>query len=174
MLVEAAAGGVGSLLVQLAKHASATVIAVARGEKKLDVARQLGADAAIDYSAPDWHERVLAPEHLARLLTRADGAFELVAAPVEVEGLFFAPQALHERACLCQRGQCLARRFLVRVAGFEPAASSSRTVGTAQDRRRSPRLLRLSDIAQDWGCTPRLLYLAAVRTAERRRLPGAL
>jgi NADPH2:quinone reductase len=58
VLVEAAAGGVGSLLVQLAKHASATVIAVARGEKKLDVARQLGADAAIDYSAPDWHERV--------------------------------------------------------------------------------------------------------------------
>jgi NADPH2:quinone reductase len=58
VLVEAAAGGVGSLLVQLAKHAGATVIAAARGEKKLDVAKQLGADVAIDYSAPDWHERV--------------------------------------------------------------------------------------------------------------------
>ncbi|WP_326639943.1 zinc-binding dehydrogenase [Streptosporangium sp. NBC_01755] len=58
VLVEAAAGGVGSLLVQLAKHAGTRVIAVARGEQKLDVAKRLGADAAIDYSTPDWRERV--------------------------------------------------------------------------------------------------------------------
>ncbi|WP_201752969.1 quinone oxidoreductase family protein [Micromonospora rubida] len=54
VLVEAAAGGVGSLLVQLAKRAGATVIAAARGEAKLAVAKQLGADIVIDYSAPDW------------------------------------------------------------------------------------------------------------------------
>ncbi|MEU7913705.1 quinone oxidoreductase family protein [Microbispora bryophytorum] len=58
VLVEAAAGGVGTLLVQLAKHAGAKVIAVARGEQKLDAAKQLGADTAIDYSTPDWSERV--------------------------------------------------------------------------------------------------------------------
>ncbi|HEY0472674.1 MAG TPA: zinc-binding dehydrogenase [Kribbella sp.] len=60
VLVQAAAGGVGSLLVQLAKRAGATVIATARGEKKLAAATRLGADVVIDYSTADWHERVRA------------------------------------------------------------------------------------------------------------------
>ncbi|MCG5214669.1 zinc-binding dehydrogenase [Streptosporangium soli] len=58
VLVEAAAGGVGSLLVQLAKRAGARVIAVAGGERKLTVAERLGADVAIDYLLPDWGDRV--------------------------------------------------------------------------------------------------------------------
>ncbi|MBT2413954.1 zinc-binding dehydrogenase [Streptomyces sp. ISL-12] len=57
VLVEAAAGGVGSLLVQLARRAGATVIGAARGEKKLAAAEQLGAHIVIDYTAPDWHEQ---------------------------------------------------------------------------------------------------------------------
>jgi NADPH2:quinone reductase len=57
VLVQAAAGGVGSLLVQLARRAGATVIATARGGRKLAVAEQLGAHAAIDYTAPDWHDQ---------------------------------------------------------------------------------------------------------------------
>ncbi|GAB2582215.1 zinc-binding dehydrogenase [Streptomyces capparidis] len=60
VLVEAAAGGVGSLLVQLARAAGARVVGAARGARKLDVVRELGADAVVDYSAPDWTERVLA------------------------------------------------------------------------------------------------------------------
>src|SRR6185369_11504831 len=52
VLVEAAAEGVGSLLVQLAKRAGATVVAAARGETKLAVAEQLGADVVIDYGTP--------------------------------------------------------------------------------------------------------------------------
>ena len=59
VLVEAAAGGVGSLLVQLARAAGARVIGIARGARKLDLIRSLGAEAAIDYSAPDWTEQVL-------------------------------------------------------------------------------------------------------------------
>ncbi|MEU4115524.1 zinc-binding dehydrogenase [Kitasatospora sp. NPDC028055] len=59
VLVEAAAGGLGSLLVQLARSAGARVIGIARGERKLDLVRDLGAEAAIDYSAPDWTEQVL-------------------------------------------------------------------------------------------------------------------
>ena len=58
VLIEAAAGGVGSLLVQLVRRTGATVIATARGEKKLAVAERLGADVVIDYSASDWHEQV--------------------------------------------------------------------------------------------------------------------
>jgi NADPH2:quinone reductase len=55
VLVTAAAGGVGSLLVQLAKRQGASaVIAVAGSRPKLDLALSLGADAAVDYSTPDW------------------------------------------------------------------------------------------------------------------------
>jgi NADPH2:quinone reductase len=58
VLVEAAAGGVGSLLVQLAKRAGARVVAAAGGERKLGVARGLGADIAVDYRVPSWTEEV--------------------------------------------------------------------------------------------------------------------
>jgi NADPH:quinone reductase len=61
VLVNAAAGGVGSLLVQLAKRAGArTVIAAASTAKKLDFARSLGADAGVDYTRPDWVDAVRA------------------------------------------------------------------------------------------------------------------
>jgi NADPH2:quinone reductase len=56
VLVEAAAGGVGSLLVQLAKAAGAEVVGTASGSK-LAWVRELGADQALDYLEPDWHER---------------------------------------------------------------------------------------------------------------------
>ncbi|MEQ0560187.1 zinc-binding dehydrogenase [Amycolatopsis sp. NEAU-NG30] len=56
VLVEAAAGGVGSLLVQLAKAAGATVIGAAGG--KLDQVRALGADLAVDYRAAGWTDGV--------------------------------------------------------------------------------------------------------------------
>lgn len=61
VLVEAAAGGVGTLLVQLAKLAGAQVVAVAGGGPKVAVAREMGADLAIDYLAPNWAERVGGP-----------------------------------------------------------------------------------------------------------------
>ncbi|WP_173055035.1 zinc-binding dehydrogenase [Phytohabitans houttuyneae] len=54
VLVEAAAGGVGSLAIQLAKAAGARVVAAAGGERKLALARELGADAAVDYRQPGW------------------------------------------------------------------------------------------------------------------------
>ncbi|MEU9606633.1 zinc-binding dehydrogenase [Streptomyces sp. NPDC048057] len=59
VLVAAAAGGAGSLVVQLAEEAGARVIAAARGERKLARARELGAEATVDYSQPDWQQRVV-------------------------------------------------------------------------------------------------------------------
>jgi NADPH2:quinone reductase len=58
VLVEAAAGGVGTLLVQIARNAGARVVALAGGERKLRVARDLGADVAVSYQDGDWAERV--------------------------------------------------------------------------------------------------------------------
>jgi NADPH2:quinone reductase len=57
VLVEAAAGGVGSLLVQLAAAAGARVIAAAGGPRKVELAVGLGAARGIDYTAADWAER---------------------------------------------------------------------------------------------------------------------
>src|SRR6266545_4147852 len=58
VLVLAVGGGLGILLVQLAHAAGARVIGAARGKRKLDLARELGAAAVVDYSEPDWAERV--------------------------------------------------------------------------------------------------------------------
>jgi NADPH2:quinone reductase len=61
VLVNAAAGGVGSLLVQLAKRAGATqVLAAASSRGKLDYALSLGAGAGFDYTDPGWIEQVRA------------------------------------------------------------------------------------------------------------------
>jgi NADPH2:quinone reductase len=54
VLVTAAAGGLGSLLVQAARDAGATVVGVAGGTAKVQRVAQLGATFAVDYSAPDW------------------------------------------------------------------------------------------------------------------------
>lgn len=54
VLVTGAAGGLGILLVQLARQAGARVIGAARGQKKLALVTENGADAVVDYSQPDW------------------------------------------------------------------------------------------------------------------------
>ncbi|KJK51058.1 NADPH:quinone reductase [Lentzea aerocolonigenes] len=58
VLVTAAAGGAGSLLVQLMRDAGARVIAAARGETKLALARELGAEVTVDYSLDGWQHQV--------------------------------------------------------------------------------------------------------------------
>ncbi len=60
VLIHAAAGGVGTLAVQLAKHMGAgSVIGTASSTQKLDLARRLGADVTINYTDPNWVEQVL-------------------------------------------------------------------------------------------------------------------
>ena len=73
VLVEAAAGGVGSLLVQLAKRAGAFVIAAAGEESKLEVARSLGADVAVNYGQDPWTDQVAAVVNGGRVDVVFDG-----------------------------------------------------------------------------------------------------
>jgi NADPH2:quinone reductase len=58
VLVEAAGGGVGTLLVQIARRAGARVVAVAGQPRKLALARDLGADVTVDYSRDGWEQQV--------------------------------------------------------------------------------------------------------------------
>ena len=59
VVVEAAAGGTGSLAVQLAKRAGAKVIGLASSEEKRALAERLGADATADSRAEDLKEAIL-------------------------------------------------------------------------------------------------------------------
>lgn len=54
VLVHAAAGGVGSAAVQLARAAGATVLATAGGPEKVAFVRDLGADVVVDYRTDDF------------------------------------------------------------------------------------------------------------------------
>ncbi|MEU8648700.1 zinc-binding dehydrogenase [Streptomyces sp. NPDC048737] len=59
-VVPAAAGGIGTLLVQYAKNAGATVVGLAGGPAKTALVRENGADLAVDYTDPSWPGKVRA------------------------------------------------------------------------------------------------------------------
>lgn len=67
VLIHAAGSGIGSAAIQIARLSGARVITTARGEKKVEKAKQLGADEVIDYSKENYAERV-------RLITNNKGA----------------------------------------------------------------------------------------------------
>jgi NADPH2:quinone reductase len=58
VLVTAAAGGIGSLLVQAAHNVGAIVAGVAGGPDKVERARKLGADVGVDYRDAGWPDTV--------------------------------------------------------------------------------------------------------------------
>ncbi|OAA34020.1 Alcohol dehydrogenase superfamily, zinc-type [Cordyceps fumosorosea ARSEF 2679] len=63
VLVHAAAGGTGLAAIQgmsyfLAKACGATVIATASTARKLDVPKSFGADYTVNYTDPDWPQKV--------------------------------------------------------------------------------------------------------------------
>ncbi|MFE9324840.1 zinc-binding dehydrogenase [Nocardia sp. NPDC052278] len=60
VVVTAAAGGIGTLLVQYAKNVGSTVVGLAGGPAKVELVQRNGADIAIDYLRPDWPEQVRA------------------------------------------------------------------------------------------------------------------
>ena len=58
VLVHGAAGGVGHVGIQLAKHAGATVHTTGSSDRKLEIGRELGADVAINYCEQSVDEYV--------------------------------------------------------------------------------------------------------------------
>ncbi|HEV2781590.1 MAG TPA: zinc-binding dehydrogenase [Actinophytocola sp.] len=57
VLITAAAGGMGVLLVQLAHAAGGRVIGTARGKRKLDLVDELRAEVVLDHTEPGWAQR---------------------------------------------------------------------------------------------------------------------
>jgi NADPH2:quinone reductase len=60
VFVNGGSGGVGSMVVQFAKAAGASVIATAGSQEKIEICRELGADVALHYNAPDLDEQIRA------------------------------------------------------------------------------------------------------------------
>lgn len=59
ILIQAAAGGVGLYLVQLAKYFKIpNIIALASSTEKLELVQSLGATTVVNYETPDWTEQV--------------------------------------------------------------------------------------------------------------------
>lgn len=56
--ITAAAGGVGTAAVQIAKKFGCTVVAGVGSDEKLDLVRRLGADVAINYRRPDFEDEL--------------------------------------------------------------------------------------------------------------------
>ncbi|MFE7166932.1 zinc-binding dehydrogenase [Streptomyces sp. NPDC057616] len=59
-VIPAAAGGIGTLLVQYAKNTGAVVVGLAGGSGKVARVQANGADIAADYTDPAWPEKVRA------------------------------------------------------------------------------------------------------------------
>jgi NADPH2:quinone reductase len=79
--IEAAAGGTGSLAVQLAKRAGARVVALASSEEKRALASRLGADSTTDSQA----------ENLTEAIIEANGG-EKVDVVLHMSGTGFEPE----------------------------------------------------------------------------------
>jgi NADPH:quinone reductase-like Zn-dependent oxidoreductase len=77
VLVQAAAGGVGGYLTQLARARGATVIATAGSAAKRERALALGASAAVDHTDSDWPDQVRSVLAGAEL----DVVFEAIGGP---------------------------------------------------------------------------------------------
>jgi NADPH:quinone reductase len=60
VLVTAGAGAIGHLAVQLARLQGAGTVIATAGPAKLSYLKELGADAAIDHTRPDWADQVRA------------------------------------------------------------------------------------------------------------------
>ena len=86
VLVTAAAGGLGTLLVQEAAAIGCTVIGAAGGDAKLDLARSMGASIVANYLEADWSDTVRTALGERRVTVALDGvggaigrtAFELI------------------------------------------------------------------------------------------------
>jgi len=135
VLVTAAAGGVGSATVQLAKHWGAKVIAAAGGADKATICKALGADFAIDYAL----EKIV------------EGARQIAAAE-KVEGVDIAVDSVGGAVAVdCLR--CLGWNGRLMVVGFAGGSiadlpsnrlllknASAMGVYWGEERRRDPKL----------------------------------
>ena len=133
VLVEAAGGGVGTLLVQLARNAGADVIATAGGPAKLEVATGLGATVAIDHTAADWPEQIrdVSDGGVDVVLDGVGGAIGEAAFGLLRAGGRFLPYGMASGAFAAIDADEAERRGISIVRGARPTPEESRALTEA-------------------------------------------
>jgi len=112
VLIHAAAGGVGQLLVQVARRRGARVLATVSTEAKAELARKAGADEVILYSREDFEQRVKSLTGGAGV----DAVFDSVGQTTFLKSL----------ACLKPRGMLVSfGQSSGKVTNFDPAMLGS-------------------------------------------------
>lgn len=113
VVVHSAAGPVGAMLVQIAKDAGCKVIGLVGGPKKVEFAKQFGADHLIDYIADrDWPKKVME-------ITAGRGVDFIMDGNL-------GPDFAKEFGCLAPMGQIIA---VGAMAGPAPEVNVSRLIG---------------------------------------------
>lgn len=177
-VIHAAAGGVGQIAVQWAKHLGARVIAVVGGDAKAEIARALGADHVIVSAREDIAARV-------RELTGGEGAdvvydsvgkdtFEASLKSLKPLGMFvsygnasgavapFSPQLLAQNGSLYFTRPTLGTYVRTPALLQETADDLFAVMGQGAVKIAAPTRYRLADAAQ------------AHRDLEARRTTGSL
>jgi NADPH:quinone reductase len=126
VLVEAAAGCVGTLLVQFAARLGAKVVATAGGAEKVARAEALGAALAVDYTVAGWSDRV-----------RANGAVDVVLDGIGGEIARAAFDTLRPGGRMLSYGNASGR-----PSDVTPELAAGRDVTLVEPRRLTPDSMR--------------------------------
>ncbi|MFJ8585631.1 zinc-binding dehydrogenase [Streptomyces sp. NPDC093595] len=148
VLVVGASGGMGTVLVQLAKSLGARVVGTARGEGKAALVRELGADVVVDASTPDWPARAreaIGPGGADVVLDGVGGPVGAAAYPLVADGGRFSAHGAP-------------------TGGFAP-------VDPAAAERRGVRLLGIGDVRLADDAHVRLAERALAEAAAGRLRP---
>jgi len=146
VLIHAAASGVSTAAIQLAKRAGATVVATAGSDSKLDFARKIGADLAVNNRDANWVRTVrdfaggrgvdMVFDHVGPALfqpslhaLRARGRLVFCGSTTGVNATFNLPHAYHfglrivgaDPYSYAEFGEMLAHYW---TAGYEPVVDS--------------------------------------------------
>ncbi len=173
VLILGAAGGMGTLLVQLLHARGAQVVGAARGPAKLALVRRLGAVAAVDYAEDGWTDEVREAFDGLPVEVLLDGvggvlgteAFELVADGGRVS----AHGAASGDFAALDQGRAQARAIVVR--------------GIADVQFDAPEIVRLTSLALTGAAEGRMSPVIAReyplseaaeahRAIEARSIPG--
>ena len=165
VLINGAAGGVGSYAVQIAKAWGANVTAVC-GSAKVDRIRSLGADRVIDYSQVDFTQ---------------EKAYDLVVDVAAYRSVFDYLPILKPGGSYVLVGGAIARLFQVMIFGSLISKIKNRAVKTFTEKSNSTDLATLRELIEAGKIVPlidRLYSLeevpAAIRQLEQRQVVGKL
>lgn len=138
VLVHAAAGGVGSAAVQLARQAGARVVATAGSSEKVEFVKKLGAQTVVNYRTEDFVEAVKAASNGKG----ADVVLDFV-------GAAYWPK---HAACLAIGGRCI-------IIGLLGGASADVNLGQLLQRRYQilGLVMRSRDVADKVAITQRFI-----------------